>query len=116
MLHQATNRIHANQNTETFPPRDDSPVGPRDDRAGSCADACPAPPRSGKAPLQNRRVRLVPRQVNLDILERVGAKAVQVYYDVRNANDRGYDIYQEIRTLGQRICAHWKCLRGILDA
>ena len=41
---------------------------------------------------------------HLDILERVGSKAVQVYYDVRNSSDRGYDIYQEIRTLGQRIC------------
>ncbi|HEU0037853.1 MAG TPA: sugar phosphate isomerase/epimerase family protein [Verrucomicrobiae bacterium] len=41
---------------------------------------------------------------HLEILERVGSKAVQVYYDVRNSSDRGYDIYQEIRTLGQRIC------------
>lgn len=41
---------------------------------------------------------------HLDILERVGSKAVQVYYDVCNSTDRGYDIYQEIRTLGQRIC------------
>jgi L-ribulose-5-phosphate 3-epimerase len=41
---------------------------------------------------------------HLDILKRVGSKAVQVYYDVCNSNDRGYDIYQEIRTLGKRIC------------
>ena len=41
---------------------------------------------------------------HLDILERVASKAVQVYYDVRNSSDRGYDIYKEIRTLGQRIC------------
>ena len=41
---------------------------------------------------------------HLDLLERVGSKAVQVYYDVRNSSDRGYDIYQEIRTLGQCIC------------
>lgn len=41
---------------------------------------------------------------HLDILERVGAKAVKVYYDVCNANDRGYDIYREIRLLGDRIC------------
>jgi sugar phosphate isomerase/epimerase len=42
---------------------------------------------------------------HLDILDRVGSKAVQVYYDVCNSNDRGYDIYQEIRRLGRsRIC------------
>jgi sugar phosphate isomerase/epimerase len=41
---------------------------------------------------------------HLDILERVGSKAVQVYYDVCNSNDRGYDIYREIRQLGKRIC------------
>jgi sugar phosphate isomerase/epimerase len=42
---------------------------------------------------------------HLDILNRVGSKAVQVYYDVCNSNDRGYDIYQEIRKLGrERIC------------
>ena len=41
---------------------------------------------------------------HLEILERVGSKAVQVYYDVCNSNDRGYDIYKEIRLLGKRIC------------
>ena len=41
---------------------------------------------------------------HLEILERVGSKAVQVYYDVCNSNDRGYDIYKEIRKLGKRIC------------
>jgi sugar phosphate isomerase/epimerase len=42
---------------------------------------------------------------HLDILDRVGSKAVQVYYDVCNSNDRGYDIYREIRQLGrERIC------------
>jgi sugar phosphate isomerase/epimerase len=41
---------------------------------------------------------------HLDILKRVGSKAVQVYYDVCNSNDRGYDIYREIRQLGKRIC------------
>jgi len=41
----------------------------------------------------------------LDILDRVGSKAVQVYYDVCNATDRGYDIAAEIRLLGRRrIC------------
>ena len=41
---------------------------------------------------------------HLDILERVGSEAVQVYYDVANSNQMGYDIYKEIRTLGKRIC------------
>lgn len=41
---------------------------------------------------------------HVDILERVGSKAVQVYYDVCNSTDRGYDIYKEIRMLGKRIC------------
>jgi sugar phosphate isomerase/epimerase len=41
---------------------------------------------------------------HLEILDRVGSKAVQVYYDVCNSNDRGYDIYKEIRQLGKRIC------------
>jgi len=41
---------------------------------------------------------------HLDILNRVGSPAVQVYYDVCNSNDMGYDIYKEIRQLGKRIC------------
>jgi len=41
---------------------------------------------------------------HLAILDRVGSPAVQVYYDVCNSNDRGYDIYKEIRRLGKRIC------------
>lgn len=46
---------------------------------------------------------------HLDILKRVGSKAVRVYYDVCNSNDMGYDIYAEIRTLGKRICEfHFK--------
>ena len=41
---------------------------------------------------------------HLAILDRVGSKAVKVYYDVCNSTDRGYDIYKEIRTLGHLIC------------
>ena len=42
---------------------------------------------------------------HLEIIDRVGSNAVQVYYDVCNSNDRGYDIYKEIRQLGRkRIC------------
>jgi L-ribulose-5-phosphate 3-epimerase len=41
---------------------------------------------------------------HVEILDRVGSPAVKVYYDVCNSNDRGYDIYKEIRQLGNRIC------------
>jgi sugar phosphate isomerase/epimerase len=41
---------------------------------------------------------------HLEIIDRVGSPAVQVYYDCCNSNDRGYDIYKEIRQLGKRIC------------
>ena len=41
---------------------------------------------------------------HLEIIHRVGSKAVKVYYDVCNSNDRGYDIYKEIRKLGKLIC------------
>jgi len=43
-------------------------------------------------------------EAHIEILDRVGSKAVKVYYDVCNSNDRGYDIYKEIRLLGKRIC------------
>jgi sugar phosphate isomerase/epimerase len=40
------------------------------------------------------------------IIERVGSPAVKVYYDVANSEKMGYDIYEEIRWLGQQklIC------------
>jgi L-ribulose-5-phosphate 3-epimerase len=43
---------------------------------------------------------------HMDIIDRVGSKAVQVYYDVRNSSDKGYDIFKEIRWLGKKgvIC------------
>ena len=41
---------------------------------------------------------------NLAILDRVGSGAVQVYYDVGNSTDKGYDIYKEIRMHKDRIC------------
>jgi L-ribulose-5-phosphate 3-epimerase len=39
-----------------------------------------------------------------DVLDRVNSPAVKVYYDVANSNEMGYDIYKEIRQLGDRIC------------
>lgn len=42
---------------------------------------------------------------HLRILDAVGSPAVQVYYDVANMHESGYDICAEIRRLGrQRIC------------
>jgi sugar phosphate isomerase/epimerase len=42
---------------------------------------------------------------HMDIIQRVGSPAVQVYYDVANSEKMGYDIYKEIRWLGTRhIC------------
>jgi len=39
---------------------------------------------------------------HLDIINRVGSPAVQVYYDVGNSHLRGYDIYKEIRFIGRK--------------
>ena len=42
---------------------------------------------------------------HMRILNEVGSPAVKVYYDTANANKMGYDIYQEIETLGSNnIC------------
>lgn len=46
---------------------------------------------------------------NLDIVNRVNSPAVQVYYDVGNSTDKGYDIYRELRMLKGRLCElHFK--------
>ena len=39
---------------------------------------------------------------HMRIIDRVGSPAVQVYYDVANSTERGYDIGKEIRWLGQQ--------------
>src|SRR5690606_23927625 len=41
---------------------------------------------------------------NLKIIERVGSRAIQIYYDVGNSTDMGYAIYEEIRMLKGQIC------------
>ncbi len=41
---------------------------------------------------------------NMAIVDRVASPAVQVYYDVGNSTDKGYDIAKEIRFLGKHIC------------
>jgi len=47
---------------------------------------------------------LLSAEENLDILDRVGSPAVQIYYDVGNSTDQGYDIYKEIRMIKGRVC------------
>jgi sugar phosphate isomerase/epimerase len=61
-------------------------------------------PRAEKAGISLGIESWLNAQQHLEILERVGSSAVKVYYDVCNSNDRGYDIYREIRILGNRIC------------
>ncbi len=41
---------------------------------------------------------------NLDIIQRVGSRAVQVYYDVGNSTDKGRDVCKEIRMLKGNVC------------
>lgn len=42
---------------------------------------------------------------HMQIIEAVGSDSVNVYYDVANSNKMGYDIYNEIRWLGdEQIC------------
>ncbi len=42
---------------------------------------------------------------HMDIINRVGSRAVQVYYDVGNSHRAGYDIYEEIRDFGiENLC------------
>lgn len=41
---------------------------------------------------------------HVEILNRVGSPAVQVYYDMGNSQKAGYDVGKEIRFLGKRIC------------
>ena len=51
---------------------------------------------------------------HMDIINRVGSPAVQVYYDVGNSHAAGYDIYKEIRYLKGHICEfHAKDHKGL---
>ncbi len=62
-------------------------------------------PRAEKAGLILGIENYLGAEDNARILERVGSKAVQVYYDVGNSTDKGYDILKEIRFLGKdRLC------------
>jgi len=62
-------------------------------------------PRAQKAGVSLGLENYLSAEENLEILERVGSRAVQLYYDVGNSTDKGYDIYKEIRMLKGNICA-----------
>jgi len=61
-------------------------------------------PRAEKAGVTLGLENYLSAEENLEILDRVGSSAVQVYYDVGNSTDKGYDIYKEIRMLKGRVC------------
>src|SRR5205807_6674136 len=61
-------------------------------------------PKAGQAGVYLGIESWLSAEQHLEILDRVGSKAVRVYYDLCNSNDRGYDIYKEIRRLDKLIC------------
>jgi L-ribulose-5-phosphate 3-epimerase len=61
-------------------------------------------PRAEKAGIILGIENYLSAEENLDIIQRVGSPAVQVYYDVGNSTDKGYDIYREIRMLKGQLC------------
>jgi sugar phosphate isomerase/epimerase len=62
-------------------------------------------PRAEKAGVVLGLENYLSAEDNVKILDRVGSPALQVYYDVGNSTDKGYDILREIRFLGKdRIC------------
>lgn len=61
-------------------------------------------PRAEKAGVILGLENYMSAEANIGIMDQVGSPAVQVYYDVGNSTDKGYDILREIRLLGKRIC------------
>jgi L-ribulose-5-phosphate 3-epimerase len=62
-----------------------------------------AAPRAADAGVTLAIENTLSAQQNIEIVERVGHKAVSVYYDVGNSTKNGYDVPAEIRLLGKRI-------------
>jgi sugar phosphate isomerase/epimerase len=58
---------------------------------------------------------LLSAEQHMNIINRVGSPAVQVYYDLGNSHKMGYDIYKEIRFLGNKhLCEfHAKDYRNL---
>lgn len=67
-------------------------------------------PRAEKAGVILGLENYVSAEGNLKIIEQVKSKNVQIYYDVFNANHKGYDVVREIKLLGkERVCqVHFK--------
>lgn len=62
-------------------------------------------PKAEKAGVVLGLESLLSAEQHLDIINCVGSPAVQVYYDVGNSHKMGYDIYKEIRFLGnEHLC------------
>ena len=61
-------------------------------------------PRAEKAGVILGLENYLSAEENLEIVQRVGSPAVQIYYDVGNSTDKGYDIYKEIRMLKGQVC------------
>jgi sugar phosphate isomerase/epimerase len=79
----------------------------KDDKAGT--DAVVAAFRRLAPKAEKARVILgieswLSAEQHVEILNRVGSPAVQVYYDMGNSQKMGYDVGKEIRFLGKRIC------------
>ena len=69
----------------------------------------------GRAVAEGYALRAALAEQNLAIINRVKSSAVRVYYDVGNSTHNGYDVPQEIRLLGDRICQiHFKDNKGYL--
>jgi sugar phosphate isomerase/epimerase len=84
----------------------------KDDRAGvdrTVAVIKEIAPRAERAGVILGLENYLSAEENLDIVQRIGSPAVQVYYDVGNSTDKGYDIYRELRLLKGQLCElHFK--------
>jgi len=68
-----------------------------------------AAPRAAKAGVTLAVENLLSAEQNIELLDRIGHKSVQLYYDVGNSSRKGYDVPAEIRLLKDRIvCLHFK--------
>ena len=79
----------------------------RDDKAGTeevVRRLKAVAPKAEKAGISLGIESWLSAEQHLEILDRVGSNAVRVYYDLCNSNDRGYNIYKEVRKLGKLIC------------
>jgi sugar phosphate isomerase/epimerase len=69
-------------------------------------------PRAEKAGVILGLENYLSAEENLKVIERVGSPALQVYYDVGNSTDKGYDILKEIRLLGSKLICEFHAKDG----